>query len=284
MFRIPRQSRQSRLSGVAQTALIAVAALAAALANPWSAEARTQAGQRTAGQTATGVRNILLVHGAFADGSGWRGVYDDLVARGYHVSVVQTPLTSLEADVDATRRVLDRQDGPVILVGHSYGGVVITEAGEDPRVAGLVYVAAFAPNPGESALDQYAIIAPPPAFKPEATADDFNFLAATTFRAAFAADLPQADADFLRDAQVPVLTGALGAKVTRAAWSSRPNWYVVATEDGAIDPELQRLTARRILATTTEVPGSHVVFISQPAAVAAVIAAAALAAGTDPVQ
>lgn len=264
-----------RLNGAAQAAVIAVAALAAALAHPWPAAAQT-----LTGRTPAGVKNILLVHGAFADGSGWRGVYDDLVARGYHVSIVQTPLTSLEADVDATRRVLDRQDGPVILVGHSYGGIVITEAGDDPRVAGLVYVAAFAPNLGESALDQYAVVAPPPNFQPQESPDGFNFLASTTFRAAFAADLPAADADFLRDAQVPVLTGALAAKVSHTAWRTRPNWYVVATEDGAIAPELQRLTARRIGATTTELSGSHVVFISQPAAVAAVIAAAAQAAAS----
>lgn len=229
------------------------------------------------------VRNIVLVHGAFADGSGWRGVHDRLTARGYRVSIVQNPLTSFADDVAATRRVLNRQDGPAILVGHSYGGSVITEAGVDPKVAGLVYVAAFAPEVGQSTLDQYAEIPPPPNFVPEEQPDGFAFLNAEKFRAGFAADMTEADAAFLRDSQVPIAMAALGAKVTVAAWKTKPSWYVVATEDGAIAPELLRRTARRIGASTTEVPGSHVVFATQPDAVAGVIEVAAqgaLAAGS----
>jgi pimeloyl-ACP methyl ester carboxylesterase len=234
------------------------------------------AGSIAFGASAEPVRNIVLVHGAFADGSGWRGVYDDLTARGYAVSIVQNPLTSFADDVAATQRVLNRQDGPVILVGHSYGGSVITEAGTDPKVAGLVYVAAFAPEIGQSTLDQYAEIPPPPNFVPEEQPDDFAYLNAERFRAGFAGDTSEADAAFLRDAQVPIAMAALAAPVTVAAWKTKPSWYVVATEDGAIAPELLRSTARRIGAETTEVPGSHVVFLTQPKAVADVIEAAAL--------
>ncbi len=233
------------------------------------------AGSVAFGASADPVRNIVLVHGAFADGSGWRGVYDDLTHRGYAVSIVQNPLTSFADDVAATRRVLNRQDGPVILVGHSYGGSVITEAGTDPKVAGLVYVAAFAPEAGQSTLDQYAEIPPPPNFVPEEQPDGFAYLNAEKFRAGFAGDISEADAAFLRDAQVPIAMAALAAPVTVAAWKTKPSWYVVATKDGAIAPELMRSTARRIGAETTEVPGSHVVFLTQPKAVADVIDAAA---------
>jgi pimeloyl-ACP methyl ester carboxylesterase len=221
------------------------------------------------------VRNVVLVHGAFADGAGWRGVYDQLTSRGYTVSIVQNPLTSLEDDVAATNRVLARQNGPAILVGHSYGGAVITQAGDNPAVAGLVYVAAFAPEVGQSVLDQYADIPPPPNFKPEEQKDGFAFLQGDSFRAGFAADISAEDAAFLRDSQVPVALAALNAKMTTAAWKTKPSWYVVATEDGAIAPELLRKTAKRINARTTEVEGSHVVFLSQPKAVADVIDSAA---------
>lgn len=221
------------------------------------------------------VRNIVLVHGAFADGSGWRGVYDELTARGYVVSIVQNPLTSFADDVAATRRALNRQDGPAVLVGHSYGGSVITEVGADPKVVGLVYVAAFAPEVGQSTLDQYAQIPPPPDFVPEEQPDGFAFLNADRFRAGFAGDTTEADAAFLRDAQVPIAMAALAAPVTVAAWKTKPSWYIVATEDGAIAPELLRSTAHRIGAETTEVPGSHVVFLTQPRAVADVIDKAA---------
>ncbi len=225
------------------------------------------------------VRNVVLVHGAFADGAGWRGVYDELTGRGYKVSIVQNPLTSFEDDVAATRRVLARQDGPAILVGHSYGGTVITEAGVDPKVAGLVYVAAFAPEIGQSTLDQYAQVPPPPNFQPDVQPDGFAFLKTETFRAGFAGDTTEADAAFLRASQVPIAMKALEAKVTVAAWRTKPSWYVVATEDGAIAPELLRSTAGRIGAKTTDVAGSHVVFLTQPKAVADVIAAAAVGVG-----
>jgi pimeloyl-ACP methyl ester carboxylesterase len=241
---------------------------------------KTTATEEAASSVAFGVgaepvRNIVLVHGAFADGSGWRGVYDELTARGYVVSIVQNPLTSFADDVAATRRMLNRQDGPAVLVGHSYGGSVITEAGADPKVAGLVYVAAFAPEVGQSTLDQYAEIPPPPNFVPEEQPDGFAFLNADRFYAGFAGDTDEADAAFLRDAQVPIAMAALAAPVTVAAWKTKPSWYVVATEDGAIAPELLRSTARRIGAETTEVPGSHVVFLTQPRAVADVIDKAA---------
>ncbi|WP_332686435.1 alpha/beta fold hydrolase [Devosia sp.] len=224
---------------------------------------------------ANAIKNIVLVHGAFADGSGWRPVYDRLTAKGYKVSIVQNPLTSFEDDVAATRRALARLDGPAILVGHSYGGSVITEAGDDSRVAGLVYVAAFAPEVGQSTLDQYGIVAPPANFVPEVQDDGFAFLNGEKFKLGFADDVSAADAAFLRDSQVPVAFKALEHKVTTAAWQKKPSWFVVATEDGAIAPELLRLTASRINAQTTEVAGSHVVFYTQPDAVAAVIEAAA---------
>jgi pimeloyl-ACP methyl ester carboxylesterase len=215
------------------------------------------------------------VHGAFADGSGWRGVYDELTARGYTVAIVQNPLTSFQDDVAAVRRVLDRQNGPVVLVGHSYGGSVITEAGTDPKVARLVYVAAFAPDVGQSTLDQYAEVPPPPNFVPEEQPDGFAYLNGAKFRAGFAADTRETDAAFLRDSQVPIAMAALKAKVTTAAWKTKPSWYIVATDDGAIAPELLRSTAKRIHATTTEIKGSHVVFLTQPKAVASVIEQAA---------
>jgi pimeloyl-ACP methyl ester carboxylesterase len=186
----------------------------------------------------------VIVHGAFADASGWRGVYDELTGRGYKVRLVQNPLTSLADDVAATDRVLARQEGPVILVGHSYGGTVITEAGDAPNVAALVYVAAFAPEVGQSTLDQYAEVPPPPNFQPDVQPDGFAFLTEGTFAAGFAGDLGGADAAFLRDSQVPVAMRALEARVTRAAWKSKPSWYVVASEDGAIAPALLRSTAR----------------------------------------
>ncbi|MFP4537938.1 MAG: alpha/beta fold hydrolase [Dichotomicrobium sp.] len=246
------------------------------MTTPFKATATPEAASGVAfGVGAEPVRNIVLVHGAFADGSGWRGVYDELTARGYFVSIVQNPLTSFADDVAATRRVLNRQDGPAVLVGHSYGGSVITEAGADPKVAGLVYVAAFAPEVGQSTLDQYAEIPPPPDFVPEEQPDGFAYLNADRFRAGFAGDTDEADAAFLRDAQVPIAMAALAAPVTVAAWRTKPSWYVVATEDGAIAPELLRSTAHRIGAETTEVPGSHVVFLTQPRAVADVIDKAA---------
>jgi pimeloyl-ACP methyl ester carboxylesterase len=231
--------------------------------------------QPAAPTPSAGVRNVVLVHGAFADGSGWRGVYDRLTAKGYKVSIVQNPLTSLADDVAATRRVLARQDGPTILVGHSYGGTVITETGNDPKVAGLVYVAALAPDAGESTGDQFAEIPAPPGFVIETQSDGFGFVNLAKFKSGFAADISDADAAFMRDSQVPIAMSAFGDKVTKAAWRAKPSWFVVATEDGAIDPKLLRKTAARIGAEPVEIKGSHVVFLSRPEAVANVIDKAA---------
>lgn len=221
------------------------------------------------------VRNVVLVHGAFADGSGWRGVYDDLTQRGYKVSVVQNPLTSLADDVAATKRVLDRQNGPVILVGHSYGGTIITEAGIDPKVAGLVYVSALAPDVGESTGSQFKDIAPPPEFIIETQKDGFGFVNLEAFKIGFAGDTSDTDAAFLRDSQVPINMSIFETKVNHAAWKTKPNWAVVATQDKAIDPKLLRHTAERIGAEITEVQASHVPFLTQPKAVADTIDRAA---------
>lgn len=226
------------------------------------------------------VRNVVLVHGAFADGSGWRGVYDELTSRGYRVSIVQNPLTSLADDVAATYRVLERQDGPVILVGHSYGGTVITEAGTHPKVAGLVYVAALAPDAGESTGDQFAEIPAPPVFVIETQADGFGFVNLERFKAGFAGDTSDADAAFLRDSQVPINMAAFSSKVSQAAWRSKPSWAVVPRQDSAIDPRLLRQTALRIGATMEELEGSHVVYLTKPKAVAEVIMRAAQGAGS----
>ncbi|WP_340120167.1 alpha/beta hydrolase [Pelagibius sp. 7325] len=221
------------------------------------------------------VRNVVLVHGAFADGAGWRGVYDELTARGYRVTIVQNPLTSFEDDVNATRRILARQDGPSILVGHSYGGAVITEAGIDPIVAGLVYVSALAPDVGESTGDQFADIPAPAEFVIETGPDGFGFVNMDLFKAGFAGDTADADAAFLRDSQVPINMAIFGTRLTQAAWRTKPSWAVVATQDRAIDPRLLRQQAERIGAGITEIEASHVLFFTQPRAVADVIDAAA---------
>jgi pimeloyl-ACP methyl ester carboxylesterase len=221
------------------------------------------------------VRNVVLVHGAFADGSGWRGVYDILTARGYRVNIVQNPLTSLADDVAATHRILDRQNGPTILVGHSYGGTVITEAGVNPKVAGLVYVSALAPDVGETTGGQFTEIPPPPEFVIETGEDGFGFVNLEKFKIGFAGDTSDANAAFLRDSQVPINMAIFGEPVTQAAWKDKPSWAVVATEDKAIDPALLRRMAERIGATIIEVQASHVPMVTQPQAVADVIDAAA---------
>jgi pimeloyl-ACP methyl ester carboxylesterase len=221
------------------------------------------------------IKNVVLVHGAFADGSGWRGVYDDLTGRGYRVTIVQDPLTSLADDVAATKRALDRQDGPTILVGHSYGGSVITEAGTDPKVAALVYVSALAPDVGESTGDQFAEIPAPPEFVIEPQADGFGYINLEKFKLGFAGDTSDADAAFLRDSQVPINMSIFGTKLEHAAWKNKPSWAVIATEDKAIDPKLLRKQAERIGATIVEVKASHVSFLTQPKAVADVIDSAA---------
>jgi pimeloyl-ACP methyl ester carboxylesterase len=223
-----------------------------------------------------GVRNVVLVHGGFVDGSGWQGVYDLLKKDGYEVSIVQNPTTSLADDVAVTRRTLAVQSGPAILVGHSYGGVVITEAGNDPKVAGLVYIAAFAPDKGESVA---ALIKDPPPGAPVPPIlppqDGFLFLDRAQFRASFAADVSADVAAFMADSQVPWGVEALTGAVSEPAWKSKPSWYLVATEDRMIPPDAQRLMSKRAGSTVAEVNGSHAVYVSQPHAVAAIIAKAA---------
>jgi len=218
------------------------------------------------------IRNVALVHGGFVDGSGWKGVYDLLREEGYNVSVVQNPTLSLEDDVAVTSRVLDEQDGPTVLVGHSYGGAVISAAGTHENVAALVYVTAFAPDKGESVNTLIADPPPgapvPPILPPQ---DGFVFLDRDKFPEAFAGDLPRNEAEFLADAQVPWGVEALGGVVTDPAWRSKPSWYLVATEDHMIPPPAQRMMAERAGSTVVEAPGSHAIYVSQPSAVASLI-------------
>ena len=221
------------------------------------------------------VRNVVLVHGAFADGSGWRGVWDRLTARGYRVDIVQEPLTSLVDDVAATRRVLDRQLGPTILVGHSWGGTVISEAGMHPNVVGLVYVSALVPDAGETTAQQYEGFADTPDFVIDVEEDGFGFLNPDKFKAGFAADTSDEDAAFLRDSQVPINMSAFTAAVENAAWRTKPSWAVIATDDHAFDVAMLRHMANRAGAAIVEVPASHAVFATQPDAVANTIHEAA---------
>jgi pimeloyl-ACP methyl ester carboxylesterase len=223
-----------------------------------------------------GVKNIVLVHGGFVDGSGWQGVYDALKKEGYRVSVVQNPTTSLADDVAVTKRVLAAQDGPAILVGHSYGGVVITEAGNDPKVAALVYIAAFAPDSGESVSSLIKNPSPgapvPPILPPQ---DGFLFLDRTKFQASFAADVSADAAAFMADSQVPWGVAALDGTVSTPAWRTKQSWYLVSTEDRMIPPDAQRAMSKRAGSTVVEVTGSHAVYVSQPQAVASLIEKAA---------
>ncbi|MEU5869445.1 alpha/beta hydrolase [Nonomuraea sp. NPDC047529] len=224
----------------------------------------------------TTIRNIVLVHGGFVDGSGWQGVYDELSRDGFTVRIVQNPTLSLAGDVAATHQMLDSLDGPAVLVGHSYGGVVISEAGNHPNVGALAYIAAFAPDKGESVN---TLIADPPPGAPVPPilppVEGFLFLDRDKFHHSFAADLPAAAAAFMADAQVPWGVDALGGAVTEPAWRHKPTWYLVATEDRMIPPPAQRAMAERAGATTVEVIGSHAVYVSQAAAVADLIRQAA---------
>jgi pimeloyl-ACP methyl ester carboxylesterase len=224
------------------------------------------------------VSNVVLVHGGFVDGSGWRPVYDLLKQDGYNVAVVQNPTLSLQGDATATREIVDRQDGPVVLVGHSYGGAVITEAGSDPNVAALVYIAAFAPDQGESVNTLIADPPPgapvPPILPPQ---DGFLFLDREKFHDSFAGDVPADEAAFMADSQVPWGVEALGGAISEPAWRSKPSWYLVTTEDKMIPPAAQRFMSGRAGATTSEVAASHSVYVSQPAAVASLIKQAAMA-------
>ena len=222
------------------------------------------------------IRNIVLVHGAFADGSGWRGVYDHLVADGYRVAVVQNPTLSLAGDVAATRQILDGLGGPAVLVGHSYGGAVITEAGNHPNVAALAYVAAYAPDKGESLSTLIAEAPPgapaPPILPPQ---DGLLFLDRDKFAASFAADVPEKLAAFMADSQVGFGVDALNGAVSEPAWRTKPSWYLITTDDHMIPPPAQRAMSERAKATVTETSASHAVYVSQPAVVAAVITQAA---------
>jgi pimeloyl-ACP methyl ester carboxylesterase len=220
--------------------------------------------------------SVVLVHGGFVDGSGWAGVHELLSAEGFDVSIVQNPTVSLADDVATTNRVLNQKKGPVILVGHSYGGVVITEAGNHPNVKALVYITAFAPDQGESVQSLIADPPPgapmPPILPPQ---DGFLFLDREKFADSFAADVAPKTAAFMADSQVPWGVAALAGAVTSPAWKTKPSWYLVATTDKMIPPPAQRLMAERARATTSDVPGSHSVYVSRPDAVAAVIKQAA---------
>lgn len=228
-----------------------------------------------AASSSTPAKNVVLVHGAFADGSGWRRVYDELTQRGYRVTIVQNPLTSLADDVASTVRVLDRQDGPTILVGHSWGGTVITEAGTHSNVVGLVYVSALAPDAGESTAQQYRGFAATPEFVIDTHKEGFGFLSLQKFKAGFAHDVSDADAAFMRDSQVPINMSVFETKLENAAWRTRPSWAVIATEDKAFDQAMLVHMAERIGANITKVSSSHAVFMTQPKVVATTIDRAA---------
>ncbi len=221
-------------------------------------------------------KNIVLVHGAFVDGSGWKKVHDILAKKGYNVTIVQYPLTSLADDVAATNRILDRQDGPSVLVGHSWGGTIITEAGVHPNVASLVYVAAFAPDKGENTLKLATSLpaAPESGLLPP-DEKGFIYYDKAKFHDGFAGDLGKEETDFMYASQAPIFGASFTTAVADAAWKTKPSYAVVATEDKAIVPGIQRAMYKRAGAKTTEIKGSHVVFISQPEAVAKVIIAAA---------
>lgn len=251
------------------TLLVSAAAtlMASAAAAPAQAQPKAQP---------QGIKNVVLVHGGFVDGSGWEGVYSILKKDGYNVTIVQNPTTSLAADVAFTKRVIAAQDGPVLLVGHSYGGAVITEAGTDPKVAGLAYITAFAPDKGESVSSLIANPPPgapvPPIVGPQ---DGFLLLDRAKFEAAFAADVGAAKAAFMANSQVPWGVEALAGAVTEPAWRVKPSAYLVATDDHMIPPPAQRAMAKRAGATVVETAASHAVYVSKPQAVADVIEQAA---------
>lgn len=226
-------------------------------------------------QQTTPVKNIVLVHGAFVDGSGWKPVYDILVNKGYHVSIVQQPLTSFDADLAAVKRVLDMQNGPCILVGHSYGGGLVTEAGNDSHVVGLVYIAAHAPDKGESEADNGKRM--PSAYKSlQKPANGFDYIDPLKFAADFAGDLPKKQAEFMANAQMPTADGVFHAVIENPAWRTKPSWYMVAKADRIINPDLERMYAKRAGSHTVEIEGaSHSVFESHPKEVASLIIAAA---------
>ncbi len=225
-----------------------------------------------AGVSRSAESTIVLVHGGFGDGSGWEGSYRLLKQDGYRVTIVQNPTLSLADDVAATKRIVHAQNGPVLLVGHSYGGAVITAAGTDPQVAGLVYIAAFAPDQGESVSTLIQNPPPgapvPPILPPQ---DGYLFLDKTKFPAAFAADVDADKAAFMADSQVPWGVEALSGTITEPAWKTKPSWYMVTTDDKMIPPPAQRFMSKRAGSTVVEVAGSHAIYVSQPKAVAALI-------------
>ncbi len=220
--------------------------------------------------------NIVLVHGGFVDGSGWESVYKILKRDGFSVAIVQNPTISLTDDVAATKRIVHAQNGPVILVGHSYGGAVITEAGNDPKVVGLVYIAAFAPDRGESVStlikDPPPGVPVPPILPPQ---DGYLSLDRVKFPASFAADVDEEKAAFMADSQVPWGVEALSGTISEPAWKTKPSWYLVTTDDKMIPPPAQRFMSRRAGSTVVEVAGSHAIYVSQPNSVAALIMQAA---------
>ena len=224
----------------------------------------------------TALAAVVLVHGGFVDGSGWEDVYKILKQDGYKVSIVQNPTLSLADDVAATKRVLAAQSGPVILVGHSYGGVVITEAGNDPKVTALVYIAAFAPDKGESVAvlikDPQPGAPVPPILPPQ---DGYLFLDKAKFAASFAADVAKDKAEFMANSQVPWGVEALAGTITNPAWKTKPSWYLIATEDKMIPPAAQQAMSKRAGSTVVEAKGSHAIYVSKPQAVAALIENAA---------
>jgi pimeloyl-ACP methyl ester carboxylesterase len=231
--------------------------------------------------TGSAPATIVLVHGGFVDGSGWGPLYDLLTQDGYHVAVVQNPTLSLPGDAAATRLIIEAQDGPVVLVGHSYGGAVISEAGTHPNVAALVYVCAFAPDKDESVntlIGGFPADGPQPPILPPR--DGFLFLDRDKFHASFAADLPAGLAAFMADSQVPWGVDALSGQVTDPAWRTKPSWYMVTTQDRMIPPAAQRAMSRRAGSDVVEVAGSHSIYVSQPAAVAGLIKQAATAVRT----
>jgi pimeloyl-ACP methyl ester carboxylesterase len=251
--------RMTTLRTLAATAALAISTFSAQAAEP-SAE----------------IKNVVLVHGGFVDGSGWSKVYGGLRKSGYNVAIVQNPTTSFADDVAATKLAISQQSGPVILVGHSYGGAVISEAGNDPKVKALVYIAAFAPDKGESVQTLTANPAPgapvPPILPPQ---NGFLFLDRAKFAASFAADVAPAEAAFMADSQVPWSVNALSGAITEPAWRSKRSWYLVATDDKMIPPPVQRQMAKRAGATVAESKGSHAIYVSQPQAVIKLIEQAA---------
>lgn len=255
-----KQSLKNKLKGTAVAIGIALSATVGAVT-----ETNAQA-----------VKNVVLVHGAFADGSGYKALYTELTKKGYHVTVVQNPLTSLEDDVAATKLALDKQDGPAILVGHSWGGAVITEAGNHPKVAALVYIAAFQPDKGESAL-QWFQTAPPAAENGVLLPDDKGivYYSKEKYHAGFCADLNKEESDFMFASQGAFYAKGFTTPISNPAWRSKPTYGIVATDDKSIVPDIQRNMYKRSNTKITEIKGSHAVYISQPQKVALVIIEAA---------